>query len=109
MNEPADYSPAEQEAIRRVMRERRDVRCFQPTPIPAPVLRRIAGALIAAVVLQTLNIIRIVSLYLIGLKWPKIFETAHLAIWQTLMFGAAVFLFLIWTSIVAPRNAPAGT
>lgn len=81
--------------------------CAAMFAFDAPVSRRIAGALIAAIVLQTLNIIRIVSLYLIGLKWPKIFETAHLAIWQTLMFAAAVFLFIAWTARVAPRNAAA--
>jgi exosortase H (IPTLxxWG-CTERM-specific) len=75
----------------------------------APLGKRLLGALLAAVVLQALNIVRIVSLYLIGLKRPEVFETAHLAVWQTLMFGAAVFLFLAWTARVAPRNAVAST
>jgi len=79
--------------------------CAAMFAFDAPRLKRLAGAAIAALVLEGLNVIRIVSLYMIGLKWPKIFETAHLAIWQTLMFGAAVFLFLIWTNKVAPRNA----
>jgi exosortase H (IPTLxxWG-CTERM-specific) len=81
--------------------------CAAMFAFDAPIARRIAGALAAAVILQGLNIIRIVSLYLIGLKRPEIFETAHLAIWQTLMFAAAVFLFIAWTSRVAPRNAAA--
>jgi hypothetical protein len=38
----------------------------------------------------------------------SVFEMFHLAVWQTLMFGAAVFLFLIWTSRVTPRDAPSG-
>jgi len=81
--------------------------CAAMFAFEAPLSRRLAGALIAALILQGLNIVRIVSLYLIGLKRPEIFETAHLAIWQTLMFAAAVFLFLAWTSRVAPRNAVA--
>lgn len=81
--------------------------CAAMFAFDAPVSKRLLGALLAAVILQTLNIIRIVTLYLIGLKRPEIFETAHLAIWQTLMFAAAVFLFLAWTSRVAPRNAAA--
>ena len=81
--------------------------CAAMFAFDAPVAKRLLGALLAAVILQTLNIIRIVTLYLIGLKRPEIFETAHLAIWQTLMFAAAVFLFLAWTSRVAPRNAAA--
>jgi exosortase H (IPTLxxWG-CTERM-specific) len=81
--------------------------CAAMLAFEAPIAKRLIGALLAAIILQTLNIIRIVSLYLIGLRWPKIFETAHLAIWQTLMFAAAVFLFMAWTSRVAPRNAVA--
>ncbi len=79
--------------------------CAAMFAFDAPLARRLIGVAIAALVLQGLNIIRIVSLYLIGLKWPKIFETAHLAIWQSVMFAAAVFLFLAWTNRVAPRNA----
>ena len=81
--------------------------CAAMFAFDAPVAKRLLGAFLAAVILQTLNIIRIVTLYLIGLKRPEIFETAHLAIWQTLMFAAAIFLFLAWTSRVAPRNAAA--
>src|SRR5437588_787893 len=38
---PASFSPAEREAGRRVMRDRRDVRRFRPTPVPDDVLCRI--------------------------------------------------------------------
>ena len=73
----------------------------------APLRKRILGALAAALILEALNVIRIDSLYLLGVYHRSVFEMFHLAVWQTLMFGAAVFLFLIWTSIVSPRNAPA--
>jgi len=75
----------------------------------APLRKRLIGALAAALILEALNVIRIDSLYLLGVYHRSVFEMFHLAVWQTLMFGAAVFLFLIWTSIVAPRNAPAST
>jgi exosortase H (IPTLxxWG-CTERM-specific) len=81
--------------------------CAAMFAFDAPIGKRLIGAMLAALILQTLNIIRIVSLYLIGLRWPKVFETAHLAIWQTLMFAAAIFIFMAWTSRVAPRNAVA--
>jgi 5,6-dimethylbenzimidazole synthase len=38
---PAAFPEAEREAIRKVMRDRRDVRRFRPTPVPDDVLRRI--------------------------------------------------------------------
>jgi exosortase H (IPTLxxWG-CTERM-specific) len=81
--------------------------CAAMLAFHAPLRKRIIGALAAALILETLNVIRIDSLYLLGVYHRNVFEMFHLAVWQTLMFGAAVFLFLIWTSIVAPRNAPA--
>jgi exosortase H (IPTLxxWG-CTERM-specific) len=83
--------------------------CAAMLAFHAPLRKRIIGALAAALILETLNVIRIDSLYLLGVYHRNVFEMFHLAVWQTLMFGAAVFLFLIWTSIVTPRNAPAST
>ncbi|HSY51579.1 MAG TPA: exosortase H [Thermoanaerobaculia bacterium] len=83
--------------------------CAAMLAFHAPPWKRIVGALAAAVILETLNVVRIDTLYLLGVYHRKVFEMFHLAVWQTLMFGAAVFIFLIWTSIVAPRNAPAST
>ncbi|HXA16550.1 MAG TPA: exosortase H [Thermoanaerobaculia bacterium] len=83
--------------------------CAAMLAFHAPLQKRILGALAAALILEALNVIRIDSLYLLGVYHRNVFEMFHLAVWQTLMFGAAVFLFLIWTSIVAPRNAPAST
>ena len=83
--------------------------CAAMLAFHAPIRKRILGALAAAVILEALNVIRIDSLYLLGVYHRNVFDMFHLAVWQTLMFGAAVFLFLIWTSIVAPRNASAST
>lgn len=81
--------------------------CAAMLAFHAPMRKRLLGAAAAAVILEALNVIRIDSLYLLGVYHRDIFETFHLAVWQTLMFGAAVLLFLIWTSKVAPRDAPA--
>jgi exosortase H (IPTLxxWG-CTERM-specific) len=83
--------------------------CAAMLAFHAPIRKRILGALAAAVILEALNIIRIDSLYLLGVYHRNVFDMFHLAVWQTLMFGAAVFLLLIWNSIVAPRNASAST
>jgi exosortase H (IPTLxxWG-CTERM-specific) len=83
--------------------------CAAMLAFHAPLRKRILGAIAAAVILEALNVIRIASLYLLGVYHRNVFEMFHLAVWQTLMFGAAVLLFLIWTSIVAPRDAPAST
>jgi exosortase H (IPTLxxWG-CTERM-specific) len=81
--------------------------CAAMLAFHAPWQKRVIGSLAAAVILEALNVIRIDSLYLLGVYHRNIFEMFHLAVWQTLMFGAAVFLFLIWTSRVTSHDAPA--
>jgi exosortase/archaeosortase family protein len=81
--------------------------CAAMLAFHAPMRKRLIGSAAAAIILEGLNIIRIDSLFLLGVYHRNIFETFHLAVWQTLMFGAAVLLFLIWTSKVTPRDAPA--
>ncbi|MGH9424546.1 MAG: exosortase H [Thermoanaerobaculia bacterium] len=83
--------------------------CAAMLAFHAPLRKRILGAIAAAVILEGLNVIRIASLYLLGVYHRNVFEMFHLAVWQTLMFGAAVLLFLIWTSMVSPRDAAPST
>jgi len=72
----------------------------------APIGLRIAGAIGGSVLLEVLNLLRIVSLYLLGKYKRDLFDMFHLAVWQSVMFGAAVLIFLIWTSR-ATRHAVA--
>ncbi len=64
----------------------------------APIVFRIAGAIAGSIILEALNVIRIVSLYLLGRYHRNLFDMFHLAVWQSVMFGVAVLIFLIWTS-----------
>jgi len=72
----------------------------------APVWLRIVGAIAGSILLEVLNVIRIASLYLLGRYHRDLFDMFHLAVWQTVMFGMAVLIFLVWTSR-ATRNAVA--
>ncbi len=58
------------------------------SPVPISLRRRILPILIGTAALLVLNIFRIVTLFYSGLKFPTLFETLHLDIWQ------AVFIFL---------------
>lgn len=69
----------------------------------APWRARAIGVAIGAIALEAFNVIRIVTLYLIGRDHPSLFDTFHLAVWQTVMFGVATLFFVAWTS----RNRPA--
>lgn len=73
----------------------------------APLKARLVGALVSCGVIQALNILRIVSLYLIGVYLPGSFDTFHLAVWQSVIFGAAVLMFTVWTSRAQQMHADA--
>jgi exosortase H (IPTLxxWG-CTERM-specific) len=68
---------------------------------PASGRSRVLSAIAGAAVIQGANLIRIVTLYLIGCYRREWFETFHLAVWQTVIFGVAMFYFAIWTRRVS--------
>ena len=71
----------------------------------APIEARIIGLLMACIGVQFLNLIRIVTLFLLGRHRREWFEAFHLAIWQSVIFGAAVLMFVMWTARVQRQNA----
>ncbi len=74
---------------------------------PAPWRNRLWGLLIGFLTIQGLNILRIISLFYIGQWDMKVFEWAHLYIWQALIMLDVLIIFLIWLRYL-PKPAPAG-
>jgi len=72
----------------------------------APIALRVIGAIAGSLILELLNVIRIITLYLLGRYHRDWFDMFHLAVWQSVMFGVAVLIFLVWTSR-ATRHAVA--
>ena len=79
--------------------------CAAMLAFEAPVKSRIAGLLMACFGVQLLNLVRIVTLFLLGRHRREWFEAFHLAIWQSVIFGAAVLMFVVWTTRVQRQNA----
>jgi exosortase H (IPTLxxWG-CTERM-specific) len=79
--------------------------CAAMFAFDAPMKSRLAGILMACVGVQLLNLIRIVTLFLLGRHRREWFEAFHLAIWQSVIFGAAVLMFVLWTTRVQRQNA----
>lgn len=71
---------------------------------PATARARIAGLLLGAVVVQLLNEVRIISLYLLGAYYPRLFDLFHTAVWQIVIILAAIAFFLVWSARVAPTR-----
>ena len=72
---------------------------------PATWRQRAAGLVAAIALIQILNLVRVVTLFLINRYKPDLFELFHLAIWQTVIGGAAIALFYVWTTRVHAQRA----
>jgi len=63
---------------------------------PATAREKIRGLLVAQPALFVLNVVRVASLFLIGLHAPGVFRAAHVFVWQGLIIACAIALFLVW-------------
>ena len=72
---------------------------------PATWRQRVVGLVAAIAVIQILNLVRVVTLFLIDRYKPNLFELFHLAIWQTVIGGSAIALFYVWTTRVHAQRA----
>ncbi len=70
--------------------------CAALISFPAPLARKVLGIVAGALLLQALNLLRIVSLYFIGLHHPGFFRTAHLEIWPAVFIIIAIVLWVGW-------------
>ncbi|MGZ8867040.1 MAG: exosortase H [Thermoanaerobaculia bacterium] len=71
---------------------------------PAAPKARLIAALTGVLLIQSVNLIRVLSLYLIGCYRREWFETFHLAIWQTIVFAVAILFFARWTRGRSPQG-----
>ena len=67
---------------------------------PASIRAKLVGLFVMQPLLFALNIVRIVTLYLIGLYDISLFRAAHVYVWQFLIIGCALALFLAWVERV---------
>lgn len=63
---------------------------------PSPWKVKLGGMLIGSLAVQLLNLIRVISLFYLGQWNIKVFEWAHLYLWQALIMLDVLIIFLIW-------------
>jgi exosortase/archaeosortase family protein len=63
---------------------------------PLPLLKKLPGIIAGTSLLLILNLIRIVSLFLIGAYSTKIYDLMHIDVWQALFIFFAVLLWILW-------------
>lgn len=75
---------------------------------PASARSRGIAAVLGFLLIQAVNLVRVVSLYLVGCYRRQWFDAAHLTLWQTIVFAITVLYFVQWTRKVsadAPQRA----
>jgi exosortase H (IPTLxxWG-CTERM-specific) len=77
---------------------------------PAPWKHRFIGFLIGFIAIQSLNLVRIISLFYIG-QWSQVwFDWFHHYLWQALIILDALVVWLVWLRYLPkPKRSPAST
>lgn len=75
---------------------------------PSAILAKVPGLLLGTLVLAVINLVRIVSLFYVGIYWNRYFETMHEDVWQAAFILLALFLWVIWAWWATGRRAARG-
>ncbi len=63
---------------------------------PVPWRQRVAGALTGLALVSVANLLRVASLYFVGVYWPTAFHCLHEEVLQFAMVAVACLAFAIW-------------
>jgi exosortase H (IPTLxxWG-CTERM-specific) len=74
---------------------------------PASWGSRLAGLALGTLAIQLINLVRVVSLYLTGAYFPRIFDASHTVIWQSVVILCGVLLWVFWANHLPVREEPA--
>lgn len=76
---------------------------------PATWGSRLTGLGLGLAVIQVVNLVRVVALYLTGAYFPRLFDASHTVVWQTIVILCGVVLWILWASRFARRREPAAS
>jgi exosortase H (IPTLxxWG-CTERM-specific) len=74
---------------------------------PAPWRSRLLGLGLGILAIQLVNLVRVVVLFLTGAYFPRMFDTSHTVIWQTVVILFSVLLWIYWVNRFATPSQPA--
>lgn len=63
---------------------------------PATKRAKVAGAVLGSLVLLTVNLVRIITLFFTGIYLRKLFEILHADVWQAIFILTALLLWVVW-------------
>lgn len=74
---------------------------------PAGWRYKLAGFALGALTIQVLNLLRIISLFYLGLWNKQVFDWAHLYVWEVLIMLDVLVVFLLWLRLLPAPPAEA--
>jgi exosortase H (IPTLxxWG-CTERM-specific) len=72
------------------------VLCAGILAYPSSWRRKVIGLVLGVAAMFIMNVVRILSLYVIELKAPTLFDPVHLDIWPVIFVSLAVLLWFAW-------------
>ena len=72
---------------------------------PAPLRAKVLGVVAGFVAIQVFNVVRVVSLFYIGIYLRDWFSFSHVLVWQTLVIVFGVVMWLLWVRRYALPSA----
>jgi len=67
------------------------------------------GVLIGVPAIFLINLIRVITLMLCGAYWPTVFEQVHIYVWQALVIGLSMAVWVFWAERFARRGHQVGS
>ena len=61
-----------------------------------PLRPMLLGLVVSGILIQILNLLRVVSLSMIGARWPSAFHIIHVEIWPIFFIIAGLCIFVTW-------------
>ena len=74
---------------------------------PSRIEQKVWGILLGLPAIFAINLLRVVTLMLVGAYWPDLFERVHIYVWQALVVALSMVLWILWAEIVVRPAAPA--
>ncbi|MCU0232454.1 MAG: exosortase H [Thermoanaerobaculales bacterium] len=68
---------------------------------PARWSAKVIGVVGGLLAIQVINLVRVVSLFYIGIYFPALFNDAHIVVWQSVVILAGVALWIAWAELIA--------
>jgi len=67
---------------------------------PASWLQKLKGLLTGALILHSVNLLRVISLYYLGQYSRAWFDFAHMYLWESLLVLDTLVIFWLWATLV---------